>query len=388
MSETIKFKIFYFLRYFGDAFFYPFMSMYFISKGLGEQNLGIILAITPITTILVNPFWNYIVKDMKTSRLILKIMTLIEGMLIILLTQISGFELYALIVGLIAFFCSPFYSIQDGYTSTFTNLNKIEYSSVRIYASIAYVVASSIAGFIIQYIGYGPSFMISGSFFILTTVIAFWIKPIEKNQVVVEKKQRDLKAFMRNNDFFRYLIFYTIVIGTVRIGDSFFGVFLTQESSISLSGYGLLYSAFVFVEVITLRFLTLRGSNYNERFLMFFASCLFALRFITYSFNFPLVIMIIFTMLRGVSWGTIIYTNIRYLIKIVKLENITTAILMMTLAFSLYIAIGSFVFGKMIPLIGYSHLYLINVGLILIGILYFILFPSRFKEETATIYSN
>ena len=41
VSETFKFKLFYFIRYFGDAFFYPFMSIYFIAMGVSSANLGI-----------------------------------------------------------------------------------------------------------------------------------------------------------------------------------------------------------------------------------------------------------------------------------------------------------------------------------------------------------
>lgn len=385
MSETVKFKLFYFLRYFGDAFFYPFMSMYFIYKGIGEEKLGIILAITPITTILVNPFWNYIVKDMKISRFVLKIMTLLEGLFIILMTQVNGMELYALLIGLIAFFCSPFISIQDGYTSTFTNIQKIEYSSIRIYASIAYVIASAIAGFIIQYIGYTLPFIISGVFFGLTALIAIWIKPIEKDVNIEKKKERDLKALFRNKNFFKYLIFYTLVIGAVRIGDSFFGVFLINKTSLSLSGYGLLYAAFVSVEVLTLRYLTLKGHLYKERNLMMLASLLFVIRFVTYALYLPLEVMLLFTLLRGISWGTVIYTNIKYLIKIVKLENITAAILIMTLAFSLFTGVGNFIFGKLINVIGYQWLYFMAVCLIFVGFLVFVFFPSKTNENMESL---
>jgi len=377
VTETGKFKIFYFIRYFGDAFFYPFMSMYFLSKGIGEQNLGIILAIVPITTILVNPFWNFVVKDMKTSRLILKIMTLLEGIFIIAITQVSGFELYAVMVGLIAFFCSPFINIQDGYTATFTNTQKIEYSSIRIHASIAYVIASAIAGFIIQYVGYSLPFILSGVFFASTALIAFWIKPIEKTMPVLQTKQRDFKALIRNKEFYKYLVFYTLVIGAVRIGDSFFGVFLISESGISLSGYGLLYSAFVFVEVLTLRYLTVKGASFKERNLILFASLLLVVRFTTYALDLPLVVIIIITMFRGVSWGTIIYTNIKYIIKIVKLENITTAILVLTFFFSIFIGVGNYIFGYFIHIYGYYFLYLILTILIVIGIIYFIIFTPK-----------
>lgn len=385
MSETAKFKIFYFLRYFGDAFFYPFMTMYFLEKGISEQNLGVILAITPITTILVNPIWNYIVKDMKISRLVLKIMTLIEGLLIILLTQVSGFEFYALIVGLIAFLCSPFMSIQDGYTSTFTNLHKLEFSSVRIYASIAYVIASAIAGFIIQYVGYIIPFIISGAFFAITSLIAFWIHPIEKSMPVEEKKQRNIKALLKNKEFYKYLIFYTLVIGSVRIGDSFFGVFLTTQTNLSLSGYGLVYAAFVFMEVLTLRYLTDKGALIKEKTLIIFATILLVVRFLSYSFVLPLPVVILFTLFRGVSWGTIIYTNIKYIIKIVKVENITTAILIVTFFFSIFIAIGNFLAGRYIETSGYHSLYIVNTVIIVIGLIFFLIFTPKPQEDPSEI---
>jgi len=377
LSESIKYKLFYFVRYFGDAFFYPFMTMYFISKGITEGGLGIILAITPITTILVNPFWNFFIKDLKISRLVLKIMTLLEGIFIILITNVSGFELYALIVGLIAFFCSPFISLQDAYASTYANINQIEFSSLRIYASIAYAIASSIAGLMIQHWGYTVPFILSGSFFMFTTLIAFWIKPIEKNNLIVNKKERDLKSLFHNKDFFKYLAFYTVVIGAVRIGESFFGVFITETTTLDLAGYGLLYTGFVSVEVITLRYLTIKGFLYKPRNLMLLASLLYILRFLAYVFNLPIGILIAVSMLRGVSWGIVLYTHIKYVIQIVKIENITSAVLIITLSFSIFIAIGNFFFGQFINVIGYNYLYLVVLILIVLGSLIFIFFPPQ-----------
>jgi len=227
IKETFKFKLFYFIRYFGDALFYPFMSLYFISKGVTEAELGLILAITPIATILVNPVWNFLARDMRAIRVILKVMTLIEGILIIVLTQISGFELYALVICLIAMLCSPFISIQDGFTATFANQNNIEYTSIRIHASIAYVVASAIAGLVIVYLGYTVLFVVAGMMFILTMLIAFWIKPLKDELQRQNAPQRDIKALLRNREFYKYLIFYTLMVGAVRVGDSFFGVYMT-----------------------------------------------------------------------------------------------------------------------------------------------------------------
>jgi len=380
VSETVKFKLFYFIRYFGDAFFYPFMSIYFVAKGISDSDLGIILAITPITTILVNPFWNYIIKDIKTSRLVLKIMTVIEGALIITLTQISGFEMYALIVCLIAFFCSPFINVQDGFTATYCNNEKIEYSSIRIYASIAYVIASAIAGLAILWLGYTLVFIISGAFFILTSLIVFWLKPFKKDESVVGETKRDIKALLKNKDFYKYLIYYTITIGAVRVGDSFFGVYITNLGLAS-QWYGLLYAAFVSVEVIALRILIIKGHFANERKLLILANFLFLVRFIFYGFDLPLAVIIPVTLLRGASWGILIFANIRYIIKIVKVENVTTAILIITLTFSIFTAAGNYLFGILANSDGYRIPYLITAGTILFGLLFFLLFSPNIGEK-------
>ena len=385
ISESFKFKLFYFVRYFGDALFYPFMSLYFISKGVTESELGLILAITPIATILVNPFWNFLAKDLRVIRLILKIMTLIEGALIITLTQVSGFELYALIICLIALLCSPFISIQDGFTATFANQNNIEYTAIRIHASIAYVIASAIAGMVVVYLGYGVLFSISGALFILTTLIAFWIKPFKNELQRQNAPQRDIKALLKNKDFYKYLVFYTLMIGAVRVGDSFFGVYMTNVKGLDTTQYGFLYAAFVLVEVIVIRILINKGQLISEHKLMIVTAILFILRFVAYSLIDDPIALSVITMLRGVAWGIFLFANIRYVLKIVKVENVTSAIMILTLLFSVFTAVGNFLFGRLVKALDYSWLYLILAAIIGLGFLVMVVFSpktTRIQEQT------
>lgn len=386
ISETSKFKLFYFIRYIGDSFFYPFMSLYFISKGIGEQQLGIILAITPITTILVNPFWNFIIKDVKMSRFLLKVMTLLEGLFIIIITRVSGFELYALLACLIAFFCSPFISIQDGFTATFADKSKIEYSSLRIYASMAYVIGSGLAGIIISSFGYDLLFLISGFFFAITSLIVFWIKPIEQDLPQSNKLKRNMKSLLKNIDFYKYLFFYTVLIGSVRIGDLFFGVYLVDVKSFPMTYYGFMFAAFVSVEVLTLRYLMHHGNSFQEKNIFLISAGLFGIRYLFYCFDLPVWVLVSVTMIRGVAWGIIIYGSIKYIIKIVRVENVTSAILFITFAFSIYTAIGNILAGNYIELHGYIPFYMILTALIGFSLVFFILFtPKTIDEKQAKI---
>lgn len=386
IQETFKFKLFYFVRYFGDAFFYPFMSLYFISKGVTEAQLGLILAITPIVTILVNPLWTFLAKDMRAIRFILKTMTLIEGILIITLTQVSGFEFYALIIGLIALLCSPFISIQDGFTATFANQNNIEYTSIRIQASISYVIALVLAGIVVVYLGYAILFSIAGGMFILTMLIVMWIKPFKEESQRQSAPKRDIKALLRNKEFYKYLVFYTLMIGAVRVGDSFFGVYMTSVKGLDTIQYGLLYAAFVLVEVIFIRILINKGQLISEKKLMIVSAALFLFRFVAYSLIDDLVALAIITMLRGVAWGIFLFANVRYVVKIVKVENVTSAIMILTLTFSVFTAIGNFLFGKLLKTLDYSWLYLILAGIIGLGFAVILMFsPKTNKIQEQTI---
>lgn len=380
-KETQKFKLFYFFRYFGDALFYPFMSIYFISKGLGEGQMGIILAIIPITTILVNPVWNYIAKDTRISQLILKIMTVLEGLFIILITQVSTFEIYAILIAMIGVFCSPFISIQDGFTATFTKENGMEFSAIRIYASIAYVIATTLAGFIAKYLNYEIMFMASGVFFLLTSLIAMWIKPIHPAQDSAGLPKRDLRSLFQNKEFFKFLLFFTLVAGAVRVGDSFFGIFMTDKLGLGAIWYGVLYSGFVLVEVITLRYLTLRGNLIDERKLFLIGTVAFLLRYLAFCFPLPLGVVIAFTMMRGLSWGIYIYAQIRYISRIVKVENITAAILIVTLLYSIFAALGNLLGGWLIETVGYYKFYIVQTVLIFLGLVSFLVFTPKINPS-------
>lgn len=377
ISEKWKFNIYYFVRFFGDAFFYPFMMIYFVSKGVADGDLGVILALRMITAMLVNPFWNFLIKDIRISRIVLKFITLVEGALIIVISRVSGFELFALIAVLIAFFCSPSFQVQDGFTATFATENNVEYTSIRLWGSVAYVIATTIAGFLIMSVGYEVLFLISGLFFIFTTVIIFWIKPLKYEKSSAKAPQRNFRALFKNGDFLKYLLFYTLAIGAINIGDSYFSVYVTTNKGMDTVAYGLLYSGFVLVEVISMRVMLYKGHGLKETSLLIFSIFFVSLRFLLYGLDLPLSVISLITLLRGMSWGIVIYAHLRIVIRIVGVDNITAAILILTLVFSLFAAGGNWLFGRLIKTLGFNVLYFSCAGLLVLAILVMIFLPPK-----------
>ena len=65
MKEVTKYKLLSTIRYLGDSFYYPFISLYLVSCNLLESNIGFILSITPLVSIFTNPIYTKICKKNK-----------------------------------------------------------------------------------------------------------------------------------------------------------------------------------------------------------------------------------------------------------------------------------------------------------------------------------
>ena len=65
MSESTKLKILVFLRYLGDSFFYPFLSLYLNSLLFGESKIGFLIALVPLISIIMNPLYSKAIRNSK-----------------------------------------------------------------------------------------------------------------------------------------------------------------------------------------------------------------------------------------------------------------------------------------------------------------------------------
>jgi len=121
---------------------------------------------------------------------------------------------------------------------------------------------------------------------------------------------------------------------------------------------------------------------------MIIASITFIVRFLIYFLDVPLEVVIIATLLRGIAWGIILYVHIKYVINIVKLENVTTAILIITLLFSIFTGVGNFLTGSFVRINGYPALYLILAILIAVGFISFLVFTPKLRSSETVNQNN
>lgn len=358
MNETTKYKLLSFIRYLGDSFFYPFFALYLSSQNLVESEIGFILSITPLVSILMNPIYSALCKDVKTTRSVLKIITILEAIMILVVAFSNNFMIITIVVVLLAIFGSCHYGLMDSITVIYASERQISYSNIRIWGSAAYIIGTTLGGFIFKW-NAEICFGIACSLFIISGLMYQLIKPIELSEQEVKKEKPHYKTLLRNKTFIFFLLFYVLFMGTTNAADYFFPVYL-ESRGVGVEIWGIVYSFLVGIEVITIWFANrfLKHANPNA-LLLVAATCLFSRLFVNFTYA-PIPVIFAFTAFRGLGWALILHISFQYVVQIVGEKAGTFAIMMMTLCQSIYVAIFNNVDGIIIERTGtYQIFYLI-----------------------------
>ena len=367
-KETFKYKALSIVRYLGDGFFYPFFALYLQSRGLLESKIGFILSISPLLGILLNPIYSRICKKPIHTKRVLMIVTIIEGMLIALISLSKDFYLISTLTFLMAIFGACHYPLMDALIALYCDQTEINYSSIRVYGSFAYIIATSVSGMICKY-SFQISFFVSAFLFCLAGVFYLLIKRIEPKQeeaeLVEEKPKGDLKIVFKNKEFIFFIIVYMFLHGLTKTTDNFFAVYL-ESRGIGAQGYGYIYSYFVFFEVITLIVLNkLIKKTINTYVLLFISSLCLLARIIPNYLYMNIYAIIVLSALRGIGYAIILHTSYAYVIKILGERLSTRGTMIMMLFYSLFVFSFNNIFGLIIEKHSYKTFYFICAIMVL-----------------------
>lgn len=347
----------YLTRYFADALFFSFYQIYILSIGLTEEKLGIIVGIMPVIVVLVNPLWNKSIKTINSNKKIMQIMTLIEGIAIIIFGHLSIFESLIITASVIAILDQPFYGMLDGYTTIFSNEYQIEFATIRKYGSIAYILGSFIGGLLIKYCGYKLTFIISGILYFIPCITFGLIKPFKQNEQIKEKRtdKFSIQKLLKNKEFIIYAIIYVIMFGTAYIAMNFFNAYLVNVRGIKeyYSGYIKAYD--VILEVLTIILLTKYGKKIKDTTLYLIISIFYLSKILPIALNMPTVLIIFSSGLHGIGFGSLLYIHYKHILKLVGEELTTTGLLLIAILNAIYTSIGNILIGYLIKYQGYPN---------------------------------
>jgi predicted MFS family arabinose efflux permease len=325
-----------------------------------------------------------VAKNNKISRILMIILSIVEGTVLILYSNLTTVEIIMVFTALMAIAASPYYTLLDGHAAAYCETHNKLYSNVRVVGSLAYMFGTALGGILIDLIGFTNTFTISGVLFILVGIMAKFLKSVEKKNQINETANVSFKTIFNNKLFIIYAISYLFIVTLSVIGDNYISLLFTKELGFSVSEYSFVFSAIVITEVIVIIASGYLFKNKDPHKLILIAGIAYFLRSFIVSFTtLPIWVLILAACLRGVGWGLILFVHFKYLIQLVGIKNATRAAFVVTVFASIFNFIVSNFIGYVFEGIGYNYTYKIMALIILMSsIIFFILSKATHQKLT------
>ena len=375
-----------FFRYLGDCFFYAYLVLFLKDRGLLETQIGIITAISPLVAIIASIIWNQFAKNVNINRIMMIIITIVEGLLIFSYTRATFFESFIIVTVATALVGSPFYSLHDGFCEAFAETSGKSYATIRAFGSLGYVVATLLAALVLYLSNdkYSILFYLATGLFVFTSLWFILIKPLDLSKLGSEPK-RDYKAVLKNKVFWVFLIIDVIIFGASYGADSYISLYFTEEKGLSASSWSILFGGMIALEFVIM-IASNKFSHMNENLALMIYGLAFFLRSLILVFDLPLPLLIIASLLRGVAY--VFYFP--YLVKAIKnicgLKNVTCALFILFIFKSIFKSISLVTFGSLIENVGYSRFFLISAFVMLFGLIINVVFNIVYKFKYPKYY--
>lgn len=379
MSKNIRIKILTFIRYLGDSFFYPFLAIYLKSLTFGETRIGILIAATPLIAIIVNPIYSKICKNAQVLKIVLGTISLLEGIGIVLLSLVTNYYVILGIIIFVAITGTSHYGLLDSLSTIYSEYHHINFSNIRVYGSVAYAIGTTISGIVIENLGYTFSFGICMVLFLISSIMYYTLGKVSTKEDDV-KVDRSYREVFTNKGFILYFFFYFLLYGTMKTNQNFYGL-LIEHRGLSSGDFGLIYTSFVFVEVVTLIILDKFDKKIKYNIIAFSIALQTVILFFVNGSDLPVTVLLIVGLLRGTAYAMILHINYKILVRLVGVRNATIAILLLELSINIFVIIGNGVGGVILEFMSYKAFYWILAGIQAFAMIFYLIFVRKYIKE-------
>ena len=377
-KTTVLLKSYNFLFFGMLAMFIPFLPVYLQSTGLNTSEVGLIIALGGVVTVIAQPLWGMISDKLKTLRKIMLILVAMTAIFGYFLYQVDSFLLLVLLAMFVYFFLMPLDPLSESLTFTTTETNGISYGSVRTYGSLGYAILSLVIGYLTDWFGMGAI----GLSFVVIGIICFAIVwnipdvPSSSTPVTIDS----LKKVLANKEMILFLILIFISSVPARMNDTFLGIHITTlGGENSLVGIAFFISGASEIVVFALSYMWLKHGK--ELQLITLAIFFYALRFFLTGFIDDPMMIVMIQALQMLTFPVYYTAAIQYLYRIMPREwRATGQTVLALLFFGVSGIISSYLGGIMYNNFGGSAFYYVIAAISFVAALYGAVLVMRHRK--------
>ncbi|NGQ95188.1 MFS transporter [Brevibacillus sp. SYP-B805] len=323
-KQVLYIKFFYFLIFFGPGFLFPLLSVYLHDGvGLTSAQIGTVMSIGPIVSVLFQPVWGIVADRTQNPRLVLTLA--LVGSAAAGMFYSFGDTFGRMMIATVMMFIPlcALTPISDSVTVSFANANKLNYGSFRLWGAAAYACASFLAGKMAEKYGFSVIFYAYTVSLLLAALLSLSLPNDRQTEQI--KLKTGLSGLFRDSKFVLFLAATFLTFGPMDANNTYLGLFL-QHIGGTVAGVGLAWFLIAMAEVPFMKFAGVLTGKYGTLPIAAVAMIISGLRYILYAFSPPIEIVYASTIAQGFSFGLFVTASLQYVQEIAPKEMRHTAV--------------------------------------------------------------
>ncbi|MBP2079758.1 MFS transporter [Oceanobacillus polygoni] len=359
-----------------------FLPLYLHYRGLNGTEIGWVLAVESLASLLAQPIWGYLSDKYKTVRKILFICVI--GLLIgsSIFFQMDTLSTILITGAAFYFFATPIGALSDSLAQRRADELNISFGSIRMWGSVGFAISALIVGRILDQ--FGVQYMMWPYLF-FGLIILFVLIPMKDVKVESEPvKLIDVRKIIANKPFLLFLSVIVFITITHRMNDYYMALYITELGG-SESLVGLAWFVGVISEALIFALAGLWFRKYRTLIFIIAAAILYTIRWFLYAAVDDPMHVIALQFMHGLTFGVFYTAAFEYVTRLIpKFLQSTGHLIFFSVYFGLSGIIGSLAGGPIMEVFSGSTMYLFMGTLAAIGTVSLILYHLLpFGKENA-----
>lgn len=388
VPERLRLSSIYFLTFLAFSAVVPYLALYYASLDLTGSQIGTLLGVGPLLSLVATPFWTGLADARNWHRAVLLGGAIVMIGLYALIPLLNSFTLILGVVVLLALLSSHVLTLQDTATMYALGEQRTLYGRIRLWGTIGWGIGAPAFGAILDGLGLQWMFWCFGLLMLANLVL------FARLQFDTTSRPESLTAgfgtLLKNPTWILFLL--AIFLGA--LGMSAHGSFLSlRVASLDISaltvfglplpaptivGFALLVSTMSELPVMFFSGPIL--PRFRNRDLILFGLAVIAIRNFLYAIAADGTQIVLIQILHGLTFAILWMAGMNFVAKHAPHGMAATAQgLFNTIMLGFGLAAGNLVNGFLIDLAGVQGMYMISAGLVLTG-LFLVAFLNRRSE--------
>ncbi len=204
------------------AVYLPFLNNYFHDLGLSGVQIGILVSLAPLMSLIAAPFLSAWADRNERRKFLLFIALACWGLVLLLLRLPAAFLGFFVLMTIEAFVRSPTIPIGDGLVSRMVERHRLDFGRVRLWGSLSFAITSISMGVLWDRVGFAPMFFMAAMFVLPVLFLTGQLE--EETAVAPQNKAFQSRAPLRQLLQDRGLL--TLIVTAFLVGAALIATFL------------------------------------------------------------------------------------------------------------------------------------------------------------------